>query len=553
MTRHLLSVFAVILRSESWALARGIALSVIVLAMGVTLLGLSGWFIVAAGAAGLAGTGAVFDVFRPSAAVRFLALGRTAARYGERLLTHDATLRALALLRVRLLARISATPFEAMSRYRGAQVLGRLTADVDALDGVALRLVIPLLAGSVTLAGAWAVLAWLVDPRVASWSVLGLAAGSALALGWAVRASARPSRLAAAADQAFRVRVIDHLRGRAMLAFAGQLDSSLASVLDADARARRAGLQVALVERRAGVLVSVAVTIAAAGALLLGSELARSEVITAPSVALGVLGVLALAETVAPLRRGAAEIGAMRDAARRVNRILQTTPDPRPVPAGPQPDIAPGLQLDTVTLASPGSRQPLIAGVNLSVAPGETVALTGPSGIGKSTLLNAVAGLSAVQGGRILIGGRPVGDWPEPDLRTVLGYLPQRSALISGTIAENLTLGAPDAGDAALHAVLSDVALDGVARRVGGLGARLGEGGKGLSGGEARRLQLARVLLRRPRILLLDEPTEGLDRETAIRVLQGVRRACPDAAILLSAHREVERDWANRALPLIRP
>ena len=109
--RWLWQIYRLLWRADKRAMRRGLALSVAVLVAGAALLGLSGWFITAAAAAGLAGAGAVFDVFRPSAGVRFLALGRTAARYGERLLTHDATLRALANLRVRLLAGIAARPW----------------------------------------------------------------------------------------------------------------------------------------------------------------------------------------------------------------------------------------------------------------------------------------------------------------------------------------------------------------------------------------------------------------------------------------------------------
>lgn len=119
------AIFRLILRDQHTGILRGIALSLIVLVMGVALLGLSGWFITAAAAAGLAGAGAVFDVFRPSAMVRFLALGRAAARYGERMLTHDATLRALETLRLRVLAAHLSAPYATMIRVRGAQVLNR--------------------------------------------------------------------------------------------------------------------------------------------------------------------------------------------------------------------------------------------------------------------------------------------------------------------------------------------------------------------------------------------------------------------------------------------
>ena len=138
----------------------GALLTVAVLLMGVALLGVSGWFITAAGIAGLAGSGVLFDVFRPSAGVRFLAIGRTAARYGERLVTHEATLRALAALRVDLLAGLMTRPLRGIERLRAGSALNRMVADVDALDGVLLRLALPLGAGVLTQLAALWVLVW---------------------------------------------------------------------------------------------------------------------------------------------------------------------------------------------------------------------------------------------------------------------------------------------------------------------------------------------------------------------------------------------------------
>ncbi|NDR58247.1 amino acid ABC transporter ATP-binding/permease protein [Aliiruegeria sabulilitoris] len=544
--RPLLPILKLVWSADRAAFLRGIALAVVVLVMGVALLGLSGWFIIAAGAAGLAGTGAVFDVFRPSAGVRFLALGRTAARYGERLLTHDATLKALAALRVRLLRGISAAPYRSLLRLRGAEVLHRLTADIDALDGVALRLAIPLLAGALVLAGSLAALTWLVDSRVAAWSVFSLALGATLALIWAARRSDRPSRMAEAAGRAFRVRLVDHLRGRAMLAFAGQLDMSRQAVLKADARARRERLTLARTERRTGAVVSLTATFSAAGALYIGAELALRGEISPALAALGFFATLGMAEVVGPLRRAMREIGGMRDSARRVLRWLpgQDLPRSRPETAPPN-DPEAGLELVDLSVSALPEGPELAEGLSLQILPGETLALVGRSGAGKTTVLDVAAGLIAPRAGEVRLCGRALVQWEERALRHHLGYLPQRSALTSGTIGEALRLARPEASDAELHAVLTAVALDAVVARIGGLQARLGEGGRGLSGGESRRLALARVLLRAPDVLLLDEPTEGLDRATAERVLNGIRAACPKSAILIAAHRAVERDWAD--------
>jgi ATP-binding cassette subfamily C protein CydC len=545
--RHLWPILRAIWRDQRRALLRGGALSVVVLAMGAALLGLSGWFITAAAAAGLAGAGATFDVFRPSAMVRFLALGRAAARYGERVLTHDATLRALESLRLRVLAVHLAAPHPRMIRIRGAQALNRLTADIDALDGLPLRLVLPALAGAVVLALALALLWGLVGPGLALWITGGYGLGAlAVFRGMALRAVPL-SRRAEVAGQAFRARLIDLIRARSDLAVHGRLAGQADAVLAAERR--RLDLRRALdrAERQTGATLAVLGSVVGAGALALGLALAQAGAIQPAFAALGFFAALALAETLAPLRRAVADLGRMADAARRIGRDLAGE-------STPSHGLCPGdgdLVLSDVTLTRPGTDDPVVQTLSLTLRPGEVLALTGPSGAGKSTVLLAVAGLHPLAAGRIALGGVDVSGCSEPALREAVTLVPQRSALMAGTVAEALHL-ARQVPEAELWQALAAVRLDGVIRAKGGLSARIGPRGAGLSGGEARRLTLARALLRRPRLLLLDEPTEGLDDPTAAKVLQGLRAFLPEAAILIAAHREVETAFAGRTLPLIK-
>lgn len=543
----LFDIFRLILREQRTAMLRGAALSFLVIVMGVALLGLSGWFITAAAAAGLAGAGAVFDVFRPSAMVRFLALGRAAARYGERMLTHDATLRALETLRLRLLARLLTSGYDRMIRMRGAQALNRLTADIDALDGIALRLVLPLLAGVTAQILALVALWLLVSPVVALWVFVGYTLGSGLVFGWGARATMQLARRAELATQAFRSRFIDMIRTRRDLAVYGFLGPQRRAVEDAELRRLHHRRLLEGAERRAGALLAAVASVVAAGALGIGMALVQSGELEPAFAALGFFAALALSETIAPLRRAVADFGRMADAARRVRSDLAP-----PVPSGADggaPFASPSLRLEGLVLHRPGGAQPLTRETSFSVEGGETVAITGASGTGKSTLLLAVAGLHPVASGEILVGGQTVAEWPEPALRRHVTLLPQRSSLMAGTFAEALELAGP-VPEARLWDALAATQLDYIVEGKGGLSARIGPRGDGLSGGEARRLVLARALLRSPRVLLLDEPTEGLDDATAIKVLQGVRRFLPEAAILLAAHRGIEIDFADRVVAL---
>lgn len=536
-------IFTLMVKGETKSLLRGLLLSTLVLMMGAALLGLSGWFITAASAAGLIGAGAVFDVFRPSAMVRFLAIGRTATRYGERILTHDATLRALTRLRVALLSRVAARSYDRLIRLRGAQALNRIVADVDALDGVPLRLFLPLIAGAVTQIVACAMIAWLVDPRVGL-AIFGLfTIGGAGVLVWGIRRAQTPSRRMEAAAQAFRSRLIDLITGREDLAVYGQLTTQTEITRTAELRRQAAATDTDHLERQIGAALMAVSALAAASALWIGGHLAEMGEISPARAAIGFFAALALMETLAPLRRAVAEIGRMIGAARRVSEQLgqEVASAAHPVPEGPA-----NLVFSGVSFARNAGTRRVIDGFDLTVAPGEWVALKGPSGVGKTTVLLLGAGALSPLEGQVYLCGQPVTQC-SPGSVTLVG---QRASLLRGTVAENLRIVAPEADDDALWAALAVVALDDVVRDKGGLSMRLGPRGAGLSGGEARRLVLARAVLRKPLVLLLDEPTEGLDHATSLRVLAGIRAALPDIGVLMAAHRAEEQGASDRILTL---
>ena len=531
--RAVVQIIGLLVNADRWAMARGAALAVTVLAMGAALLGLSGWFIVATGIAGLAGLGIGFDVFRPSAGIRFLALGRTAARYGERLLTHDATLRALAALRVVLLRGYARLGARSLMGLRSESALTRIVADVDALDGLILRLVLPVFAALVTHAGVFAMLWWLVDLQVAA-SILGVSVPAAiLILIVLARRAVGLSAMAEETGQRLRRGVIDTIRDRDALILAGGLRQSEGRLLALDAEARSAARDLDKAERDAGFGLSILMALVAMAAFLAGAVL-LVEGRTDPALAVvGLFVALALAETILPLRRGFSEFGRMAGAANRVVPHVQAfTYGPAGVGKADQP---------LLTVDRPGLR--------LDLRAGETLVLTGPSGAGKSTLLMRIAGLHDDAG--IRIKGLAPDAWSEPALRNVVTTLPQRSELIAGTIRDNLRLAA-DVDDEEIWSVLDWVLLSDDIRARGGLDLRLGEAGAGLSGGQARRLCLARALLRAPDLLLLDEPLEGLDGDMAKTILANIRSHLPEAGILMCSHKHADARLFDRKYSLVR-
>lgn len=518
--RHLLSIAILLVNADRWAMARGALLAIIVLVMGAALLGLSGWFITATGLAGLAGIGIAFDVFRPSAGVRFLALGRAAARYGERLLTHDATLRALAVLRVVLLRGFARSDARELAKLRGEDALTRIVSDVDALDGVVLRLVLPLGAAILTHALVFAALGLIVG-----WPVAAVIGGLYLSLGMAIllrlgRDTLAPASVAETQGQHLRRGVIEMIRDREALIVDAALKRKEDRLRHIDETAREAARQLDRAERMSGFWMSLLVAIVAMSAFLMGAVLLDAGSIGPAKAVIGFFVALALAEALLPLRRGVSELGRMSGAAERIGCLLPRE-DPKDQTANRSgKSDAPLLSL-------------LLQGVEQELRAGETVALSGPSGVGKSMLLIQIAGLLPSSG--IHLKGRRPDDYADDALRNFVSMLPQRSSLIAGTVRDNLSLSG-DFTDAEMWIALQTVALADALTARDGLDTKLGEGGAGLSGGQSRRLAMARNLLKKSDILLLDEPTEGLDAETADAVLQGVRDALPNALIIAAMH-----------------
>ncbi|NIY73641.1 ATP-binding cassette domain-containing protein [Marivivens donghaensis] len=523
----LLRIFALMMKRQRRSMIVGAVLALAVLLAGIGLLSLSGWFITAAAAAGMAGIGIAFNVFGPSAGVRILALGRTAARYGERLASHDATLRVIATLRVELLGRLILAPFREQQKLRGAQALNQLTSDVEALDGIPLRLVLPVGAGTLALLVAFFALWGLVNFTVALIVAGGLLVGAAVISAIALRVAAAHSAREEEQAQAIRSGIVDMIRARIDLVVYGQMKAQTEALsgLIRDRHATRRKLD--RIERRTGFALAALSALVTAGAIWAGATFAAGEMSTA-TAALGIFAALALFETVAPLRRTVAELGRMRLAARRIDARLQTPePEAKPLPAQSAPSVETPL---------------------FSAKPGLMTAVIGPSGAGKSTLLQQIAGL--LPSDDIMVNGAPVASYSEHDLREIVTFVPQRTALIDGTLRDNLLLAAPDASDADLTAVLEAMDLASVTADRGGLDMKTGIGGEALSGGQMRRVALARALLRHPQVLLLDEPTEGLDTPTALKVLSNIRAILPKAVIITASHRKVETDFADCIISL---
>ncbi|MGO4354775.1 thiol reductant ABC exporter subunit CydC [Rhizobium sp. RAF36] len=498
----------------------GALMSALTVLAGIALLGLSGWFITAASIAGLSiATAVTFDVFAPSAGIRLLAIGRTFSRYGERMTTHDATLSVLAALRERLFSGWAKDGAARDLAARPSKLLFRLTADIDALDGLYLRVLVPA-AVAICTAIAASVALGMIHPLIgAATGLILLLAGLGIPY-LAGRAAAKSARRRMHGVEAVRGRVIDLVSGQTDLLMAGRLDAQSAAVVTADAYISAADDRLNRIETAVTFGFGLTSSLLLAGSLLAVATLAGTGSIGAPVAALGLLVAFAAIEPFAALRRGAIELGRTLIAARRVGARL-TAADRTTGHGAPETGIA--FALTDVASAHDEAEKLALCKLTITLKAGETLALIGSSGAGKSSFLALLAGELQPQDGSAVI--------------TDSTLLTQHTELFADSIRGNLLIADPSASEAQLRDALEAAGLlttiDALPQ---GLDTKLGEGGLGLSGGQSRRLALARLFLRNASLWLLDEPTEGLDGETARDVISRLAEKASGHAVVIASH-----------------
>lgn len=535
-------------------LALGALLMFATAAAGIGLLALSGWFITATAVTGAllaAGVAASLEIYVPGGGIRAFAVGRTLARYLERLQNHDAVLRLLALLRARTFARLARLDPATLGRLRGGELLTRLTSDIDRLDGLYLRGLAPPLVAALALLLTTALLA-IGDGTTALATALGLGILGAALLVLAWRLGRRLTERLAASGAELRAGVVDHLRGLAeLLAFgsAGHHRRRL-DALDAAYRADDTALARGIARGEA--LLHGTVQLAAVAVLLTALTLHAAGAVSGAVAVMMPLAVLGLLEPLGVLPGAGLHLARARAAARRLDAeaerppAVPTPPDPLPVPeSGP-------LGLDAVTVER-GAGARVLEGLSLEVAAGETVAVLGASGSGKSTLAQLASRQLDPNAGAVRLGGVDLRRLDPDALYPAIGYLTQHTDLFTGSVADNLRLAAPEAPEPRLWEVLEGLGLAGfVAGLPQGLDTWIGESGMQLSGGQARRLALGRLLLRDPVLVVLDEPLSGLDAAAAAQVAATLQRWLAGRTALLLGHGREALPAAGRYLWLER-
>ena len=499
-----------------WLLSAFLSLAITWLA-GAILLALSGWFITASA---MAGVGLILNlnIFTPSTAIRALAILRTLGRYAERIIGHEAILRVLTDLRVRTFTAFARQPAKQESQLRHADLVNRLTADVDTLDGVPLRVIGPLFAALLTwtvctiIGGIWGgtLIAFVIGMGgmitflIAIWGALrGRSSGQAVV---AARAEQRtaimdyikilPDLLAYQKQQSFRqkLQLLDHKQVRRLYD-----QERLNNISEHAVQAMTATM----------------------GLIVLALS---SYTLSAPLATLLTLMTIGMNESLGTLPGACWRIGESLEASNRLMKLEATHPESEgglTIPVSELQSLVRTNKLSVAITDLLSQRQPIQSNpLNFSLKRGRPLVIDGKSGSGKSSLMATMAGELAPVAGKLLVNGIDLLQLRDVDRYQLISFISQSDHVLDMTIREFLTIGVDDLPDARLREALEVVELiDTVDSRDDGLDFRLGIGGSQISGGQARRLQLAAILLRNPSIVLLDEPFRGLQPDLVKRML----------------------------------
>ncbi|RUR32778.1 thiol reductant ABC exporter subunit CydC [Vreelandella andesensis] len=514
----------------------------VTLLAGLALLGLSGWFIAACALAGIllaAGLPSNLDIYVPGGGIRFFALLRTVARYAERLYNHNTVLTLLADLRYRVFGNLTRLDEATLKRRRASEWLSRLTSDIDTLDNLYLRLLIPPFVGLLSIL--------VVSGFIALWlPVLGGLIAAVLSMLWLVVTLGfawfgfSNSYQQVDDQEELRRLVLDQVQASAELMsyqtnhwYRTRVNRHEAQALSNQRRlAYKSSIGNALVLAVTGVLlVSV---------LWLGSFAVAAGQVAGPIVVMAVIAVLGINEIFTTLPAAFLKTGASYGAAQRLNTLADTSSE---TPSLTFPNAYRGhpVTFNHVSFRYPETAHSVLSDIAFTLPAGERAVMTGISGSGKSTLASLIMGRISPSQGKVYVANCTPSHVTEESRADHFALLTQHVDLFDGSLAANLRIANTEASDQQLMEVLSQVALDDwVMQQPKQLNTQVGEKGQQLSGGQARRVALARVLLRDPAVVLLDEPFAGVDALTAMHIAKSLDHWLVGRTVIYFVHQVEE-------------
>ncbi|MGL4485504.1 MAG: heme ABC transporter ATP-binding protein/permease CydC [Yersinia sp. (in: enterobacteria)] len=536
--------FLALYRRHWLLICLGIVLTIITLLASIGLLTLSSWFLAGTALAGPAGL-YTFNYLLPAAGVRGAAITRTAGRYTERLVSHDATFRVLAHLRVFAFQKILPLSPAGIARFRQSELLNRLVADVDTLDHLYLRVISPLMAAIVIIAAVTFGLSYL-DVNLAL-TLGAILFGLLLLVPLIFYRAGKPigSDLTDLRGR-YREQLTSWLQGQAELLVFGALQRFRHSLEEIELRWMRRQKQQASLAGLAQALMILASGLTVTLILWLAAESVGGNSQSGALLALFVFTSLATFEVLLPVASAFQHLGQVITSATRVGQLINQKPEVTFPVNGPAQTSKVVLQVTGLSFTYPQQPLPVLQNISLSLAAGEHIALLGRTGCGKSTFLQLLTRAWDTTQGIITLNGEPLENYDETTLRQMMTMVSQRVHIFSSTLRENLLLACSTASDARLKTVLEQVGLANLLDNSEGLNAWMGDGGRPLSGGEQRRVGIARALLHSAPLLLLDEPTEGLDAGTEQQILALIRQHFRHKSLIIVTHRLHGLEYMDR-------
>ena len=527
-----------------WQIVIGLGLSILTLFASIFLLSLSGWFLASTAVVSVAGL-YTFNYMLPAAGVRAAAITRTASRYVERLVDHNTTFKILAYLRTLAFRKI--LPFSAnqLAQYQKADLLNRFIVDIDALDHLYLKLFSPIVTALVVILLLFVGLSYINLPIALIITIVLTITLLAIPVIF-YHAGKQLGETLAKQQSEYRALLINYLQGQAELTLfnAQHRYRTKLDKLESDwlFHQQRQSTLMAL---------SSALVVLIAGFLTLLVLWLITQYTLSPLVALFVFVCLASSEILAPIPGAFIFLGQVLTSATRTTVLFNQTPDIKFIEQGKTIDLSIAkLQFDDISFSYPNQPFAILSHFSLTINSGQHVGLIGKTGCGKSTLLNLVTRTWEANSGKILINDIPVDQLDETTFRQTIAVVPQVITIFSDTLKQNLLIANQQASDQQLIDVLHQVELSKLLANDQDLNLPLGQGGRALSGGEIRRIGIARALLHNSPLILMDEPTESLDQQTEQQIIELIKQTCKNKTLLMVTHRLTNNPLFDRIINL---
>ncbi|MCL5974892.1 MAG: ATP-binding cassette domain-containing protein [Gammaproteobacteria bacterium] len=527
-----------VLEHQKKRLIVGLLLALLTVVSAMGLLALSGWLITATAITGLAitaGSAVMLDIYRPGGGIRFFALSRTVGRYFERLHNHDLVLRVIAGFRGTLFSGLLDLPVQQLRNTQDSEWLSRLTADLDNLDSLVLRLLLPPMTaiGSVLLLALFMSFFSLTLGMI--FGIITLISGI-FYFSLLTHKTTQISRFYVEQINEARLPTIEHLQGQLELQAAHLNEAHQTRLLQSLGEIGRAQLKLNQQIANAQLMVSICHGLLVIGVALAAMWAYQNAIFSGPVAVMLVFAVFGLGELLQNLPGQLGQWGRTCYAAER----LQPLAEHKITEKMPMEDIE---RLSMMLADHPKVISTIDTAMAFELHPGQYLLITGRSGSGKSTVANILAGLeipdSFTTPYQLLINGIPLRTEQTQAWHKQIGYLTQQNSIIAATLYSNLTLGLDEVDEQQLWDALDLVELDDWAKQLPvGLHSWLGDTGSQLSGGQARRICLARLLLRNPKLILLDEPFNGIDAEMAVRIWHRLYPQWQDKILIVLMHQQ---------------